>query len=164
MSDHRSRAHATPTLALAATVTPESADAAATGGALVIRCFRNRNHPNGGVLNYRIERAGRSIVLATDVEGTEGETGDLVEFAKDTDLLVHDAQYTDEEYETVTRGWGHSTWRMAADVARRCHARRLVLYHHDPTHDDSAVEAIERLAREKFPRSIAACEGLEFRL
>jgi phosphoribosyl 1,2-cyclic phosphodiesterase len=137
------------------------ASSAENPGALVVRAFRNRNHPNGGVLNYRLERSGRSVVIATDVEGTEGETGDLIDFARDADVLVHDAQYTDEEYETATRGWGHSTWRMAADVARRSNAHRLVLYHHDPAHDDRAVESIERLTREKFPRSIAACEGLE---
>lgn len=129
--------------------------------AFVVRVFRNRNHPNGGVLNYRIERKSRSVVIATDVEGTEGEQGDLVDFARGADLLIHDAQYTDEEYERSTQGWGHSTWRMAADVAQRSGAQRLVLYHHDPAHDDAAVENIERRTREKFPRTIAACEGLE---
>ena len=50
---------------------------------------------------------------------------------------------------------------LALFAAWRAQARRLVLYHHDPAHDDVQVEAIERLAREKFPRAIAACEGLE---
>lgn len=131
---------------------------------LVIRAFRNTEHPNGGVLNFRLELDGRSLVLATDVEGTAGESGDLVDFARSTDLLIHDAQYTDEEYAGAKEGWGHSTWRMAADVAWRSQARRLVLYHHDPAHDDQAVEDIERGAREKFPRCVAACEGMEIRL
>lgn len=134
------------------------------GDALVVRVARNLHHPNGGVLNFRIERDGRSVVLATDIEGSTCETGDLAEFAAGTDLLIHDAQYTDEEYPRITKGWGHSTWGMAVDAAERAGARRLVLYHHDPAHDDAAVEAIEKLARERFPRTISACEGLEIRL
>jgi ribonuclease BN (tRNA processing enzyme) len=143
---------------------PRAGDGEASSRAVTVRCFRNTRHPNGGVLNFRIEHGGRSVVLATDVEGTEGVNGDLVEFTRGTDLLIHDAQYTDEEYDEHKRGWGHSTWRMATDVAWRAQARRLVLFHHDPEHDDSAVEEIERAAREKFPRCIAACEGLEIRL
>jgi ribonuclease BN (tRNA processing enzyme) len=128
---------------------------------LVIRAFRNLHHPNGGVLCYRLELDGRSLVLATDVEGTGGETGDLVGFSAGTDLLIHDAQYTDEEYETKTRGWGHSTWRMAADVAARAGVGCLALYHHDPAHDDREVEAMERGARGRFRHCITASEGLE---
>ena len=131
---------------------------------LVLRAFRNRHHPNGGVLCYRLELGGRSIVLATDVEGTGGEEGDLVDFARGADLLIHDAQYTDEEYETKTKGWGHSTWRMAADVAARAQVGCLALYHHDPAHDDREVEEMERGARGRFRQTIAAAEGLELRL
>lgn len=134
------------------------------GDALVIRAFLNVNHPNGGVLNYRLERGGRSIFLATDVEGSACATGDVADHAAGVDLLIHDAQYTDDEYPRLTKGWGHSTWGMACEVAERAGARRLVLYHHDPAHDDDAVEAIERLARERFPRTISACEGLEIRI
>ena len=134
------------------------------GDALVIRAFRNLNHPNGGVLNYRLERAGHSVFLATDVEGSSCEDGDVAEHAAGADVLIHDAQYTDEEYPRFTKGWGHSTWGMAVDVAERSGARRLVLYHHDPAHDDAAVEAIEKQARQRFPRTISACEGLEIRI
>lgn len=142
---------------------PERGEAARADD-LTIRVFRNLRHPNGGVLNFRLERAGKALVMATDVEGTEGQEGDLVDFARGADLLMHDAQYTDEEYEKFTQGWGHSTWRMAADVAWRAQVGRLVLYHHDPSHDDAAVEAMERQARAKFPRCISACEGLEIRI
>ena len=134
------------------------------GDALVIRAFLNLNHPNGGVLNYRLERGGRSVYLATDVEGSSCQGGDVVDHAAGADVLIHDAQYTDEEYPRFTKGWGHSTWGMAVDVAERSGARRLVLYHHDPAHDDAAVEAIEKLARQRFPRTISACEGLEIRI
>jgi phosphoribosyl 1,2-cyclic phosphodiesterase len=128
---------------------------------LQIKVFRNTRHPNGGVLCYRLEYGGKSIVLATDVEGTEGLDGDLVEFAGEADLLVHDAQYTDDEYETKTKGWGHSTWRMAADVASRARVGCLALYHHDPAHDDAEIEDMERGARGRFQHCIAAAEGLD---
>jgi phosphoribosyl 1,2-cyclic phosphodiesterase len=135
------------------------------GDALVIRAFLNLNHPNGGVLNYRLDRRGRSIFLATDVEGSSCEGGgDVAEHAAGADVLIHDAQYTDEEYPKHTLGWGHSTWGMAVDVAQRAKARRLVLYHHDPAHDDATVEDIERQARRRFARTISACEGLEIRV
>ena len=134
------------------------------GDALVVRAFRNLNHPNGGVLNFRLERGGRAIVVATDIEGSSCETGDLVDYARGADLLIHDAQYTEEQYPRLTHGWGHSTWAMAADVAERSGAGRLVLYHHDPSHDDAAVEAIERATRARFPRTVSACEGLEITL
>jgi phosphoribosyl 1,2-cyclic phosphodiesterase len=150
--------------------TPDSAPAMLSpqddpGDGMVVRAYLNLNHPNGGVLNYRIERNGRSVFLATDVEGSTCEGGgDVAEHAAGTDVLIHDAQYTDDEYPRLTRGWGHSTWGMAVDVAERARARRLVLYHHDPAHDDAAVEEIERLARSRFPRTISACEGLEIRI
>ena len=133
-------------------------------GAPLVRVFRNDHHPNGGVLNFRLEHGGRSLVLATDVEGTSGGRGDLVAFAKGTDLLIHDAQYTEEEYDTYTKGWGHSTWRMAADVAERSKSSRLVLYHHDPAHDDPEVQEIERLTQGEFSQCLAAAEGLEIRV
>ena len=147
---------------------PDEAPRKATGdepeSALLIRAFRNTQHPNGGVINYRLERNGKSLVMATDIEGTEGEEGDLVDFAQATDLLIEDAQYTPHEYRTRTKGWGHLTWEMAVDVAQRANVGRLVLFHHDPSHDDSELEEIERTCRERFPNSLAACEGLEITL
>lgn len=131
---------------------------------LSVRVFRNVEHPNGGVLNFRVDAGERSFVLATDVEGTAGHEGDLVDFARGADVLIHDAQYTDEEYATKTKGWGHSTWRMAAEVAERSRVGCLVLYHHDPAHDDDEIEEIERSARSVFPRCVAAAEGLEIRV
>jgi phosphoribosyl 1,2-cyclic phosphodiesterase len=131
---------------------------------LVLRSFHALRHPNGGVLCFRMELGGVSVVLATDVEGTEGVSGDLVDFSAGADLLIHDAQYTDEEYETKTKGWGHSTWRMAADVAARAGVGCLALYHHDPAHDDREIETMERGARGHFPQCIAAAEGLEILL
>lgn len=120
-------------------------------------------HPNG-VAAYRIEADGRSLVYATDVEHG-GETVDarLVDAARDTDLLIHDAQYHWAEYTGVSgpprKGWGHSTWLEAVLAAQRSGAQRLALFHHDPARDDQGVEDMESLARERFPEAFAAREG-----
>jgi ribonuclease BN (tRNA processing enzyme) len=77
--------------------------------------------------------------------------------------LIHDAQYHWAEYTgakgSCKKGWGHSTWTEAVAVAQRCGARRLALFHHDPTRDDAGVRDIEALAQERFPMAVAAREG-----
>jgi ribonuclease BN (tRNA processing enzyme) len=116
---------------------------------------------------YRVTCGGRSVVYATDVEGPKGGHEDVVAFARGADVLIHDAQYTDLEYHgghLNKAGWGHSTVRMAAEVACAAKVKQLVLYHHDPEHDDAQVHQLERLARTIFPKSRAATEGLEVRL
>ncbi|MBI4517218.1 MAG: MBL fold metallo-hydrolase [Deltaproteobacteria bacterium] len=124
-------------------------------------------HPKVGVILYRIECGGRSLVYATDVEAPKGGYGDVVAFARGADVLIHDAQYTDREYHQAhlkRAGWGHSTVRMAAEAARAAGVGQLILYHHDPEHDDAEIRRLERLARTIFPHSRAAVEGLELRL
>jgi phosphoribosyl 1,2-cyclic phosphodiesterase len=125
---------------------------------LIIRPFP-LNHPNGAS-GYRIESGGAVIVYATDYEhGDEKLDAELAEHAKDADLLICDAQYTPEEYETH-RGWGHSTWVNAVAVAKEAHAKQLVLFHHDPVHDDAFMSRIVNDACEEFENTTAAWEGL----
>lgn len=57
-------------------------------------------------------------------------------------------------------GWGHSTFEAAAEIVKKAGVKKLVLFHHEPTHDDDAVEEIERRARELFPDTVAAREGM----
>ncbi len=113
---------------------------------------------------YRIEFGGRALVYATDVEAPKGGHEDVVDLARGADVLIHDSQYTDHEYfeaQHTKAGWGHSTVRMAAEVAREAGVGSLLLYHHDPSHDDAEVLQLERLAQSIFPNSQAAYEGLE---
>jgi ribonuclease BN (tRNA processing enzyme) len=63
----------------------------------------------------------------------------IVEQCRDVDVLIHDAQYDAAEFE-VRRDWGHCTPEYALELALRCRARRLVLYHHDPTHTDRWID------------------------
>jgi phosphoribosyl 1,2-cyclic phosphodiesterase len=118
------------------------------------------NHPQG-VTAYRLERAGRAVVFATDHEGGDDESdAGLRALAREADVLIHDAQYTPEEYEQGHQGWGHSSWRHAAETARAAGARHLVLFHHDPDRSDEAVEALIRDAAGLFPSVEGAREGM----
>ena len=127
----------------------------------------SRAHPQHGVTLYRVTCGRRSVVYATDIEGPKGGHADVVEFARGADVLIHDAQYTDEEYSGGWMnkvGWGHSTVRMAAEAARAAGAGKLLLFHHDPTHDDAQVRRLEREAQRVFPATEVAYEGLEIEI
>ena len=84
----------------------------------------------------------------------------LVELARGADLLVHDAQYTAEELQK-RRGWGHSSFDQAMQLAEMAGVKRLALTHHDPEHDDEFLERIEKLCQERFPNAVLAREGME---
>jgi ribonuclease BN (tRNA processing enzyme) len=117
-------------------------------------------HPQG-VLAYRIDHDGRSVVIATDTErGDAASDAALARLARDVDVLIHDAQYTPEEYAESYEGWGHSTWSHAVDAAVEAGARRLVLTSHDPERSDEAVDGIVALARSRFASTEAGYEGL----
>lgn len=137
--------------------------------AVVIRIHKSYAHP-GGVFVYRITWRGRSLVYATDTEGYVGTDKRLVKFAKDADVLIHDAQYLDEHYWgqlegfPATQGFGHSTVTMACEVAASASTGRLVLFHHDPAYTDAMLAGMERTAQAQFGEAQAAYEGLEIAL
>ena len=134
-----------------------------------VRIHHSHAHP-GGVYAYRIEWCGRSVVYATDIEGYVGTDQRLVHFASGSDLLIHDAQYTEAHYRGLrtgypaTQGYGHSTAAMACEVAAAAGVRTLILFHHEPAYDDATIAAIETSAQAKFPNVSAASEGMEVAL
>jgi phosphoribosyl 1,2-cyclic phosphodiesterase len=115
-------------------------------------------HPNG-VYCYRVEADGHSVVFATDVEHGDALDPRLVELARGADLLIHDAQYTDAEY-PARRGWGHSTWEQAVEVATCAGAGRVALFHHDPGRTDPELALIESVACRRHHTAFAAREGV----
>jgi phosphoribosyl 1,2-cyclic phosphodiesterase len=118
-------------------------------------------HPDGCVA-YRLEHAGRRIVYATDHEHGEAETDRALEaFAAGAEYLIYDATYMQAEYEALRKGWGHSTWYAAVQVARAAAVRNLVLFHHHPEHTDAQLAEVERISQEEFPATFAAREGME---
>lgn len=118
------------------------------------------NHPQGCV-GYRIMQNDKVISYCTDVEhGPEWSDRNLKTLAADADCLIIDSQYTPEEY-PGHEGWGHSTWKQAVESAIEANAKKLVLFHHDPYHDDEMVESILEQARQLHPNVVAAREGME---
>ncbi len=121
------------------------------------------NHP-GGVLAYRVEIGGRAIVYATDTEHFACLDPELERLARGADLLIYDAQYTEEEYRGARGrskvGWGHSTYVAAAELANAANVKQLALFHHDPSRTDRGVDEIESKARALFANTTAAREGL----
>lgn len=135
--------------------------------ALVVSTCKSTAHPLNGVMLYRIQYQSKSVVYATDIEEQEGGYPEVVDFARGADLLIHDAQYLSEEYSSRTKarkGWGHSTVEMAVAVAKKAEVQRLVLFHHEPTHDDRTMERIEKQAKAAFRASVVAQEGMEISL
>ncbi|MBX2815545.1 MAG: MBL fold metallo-hydrolase [Saprospiraceae bacterium] len=120
---------------------------------------RMHNHP-GGACSYRLSANGKSLVVCTDLEHGEELDPEVVAFCKDADLLIHDAQYTDEELPSH-RGWGHSSYSQAIACAEQAGAKQLVLTHHDPNHDDDFLEHMETQCKLRFPRCVMAREGME---
>lgn len=137
---------------------------------------RYLHHP-ALTLGYKIEVDGATFVYATDHEpsavadasgvlrGLDREDALHIGFARGADLLVHDAQYVEEEYPAKV-GWGHSTIEYAVDVAVAADVARLALFHHDPTRTDDAVDDLVERARARattvgFPGEVfAAAEGM----
>ncbi len=117
-------------------------------------------HPQG-ITGYRLEHAGRSLVFVTDTERGDPECDRaLIDLARGADVLVHDAQYTPDEYAARCNGFGHSTWEHAVAVAHEAGVKRLLLFHHDPDRSDDQVDAIVEAAQREFPDVEAAREGM----
>jgi ribonuclease BN (tRNA processing enzyme) len=93
----------------------------------------------------------------------------MVEFVKGADTLIHDAMYLDQIIQ-ARAGWGHSTPRQAVDLAQEAQCRRLILFHHEPEHDDAALDRLladtRHYAARVAPRLEveAAAEGMRFSL
>jgi diguanylate cyclase (GGDEF)-like protein len=124
------------------------------GGVLVETQYLNHTAPT---IAYRLSAGGATIAYVTDHEpfwkpdnGLLHHPGDQrhVAFMHEADLVIHDAQYTEDEYRGRL-GWGHATPDYAVDVCLAAGVKRLALFHHDPTHDDTQMAAIEAAARKR---------------
>src|SRR5205807_18154 len=142
------------------------------GEVLVQTQYLNHTAPT---LAYRISSHETTLAYVTDHEPYWKPTargfhhpGDQrhVAFLEGADLIIHDAQYSDEEYAGKI-GWGHSTVEYATDVALAAGCGRLALFHHDPAHDDATVARLEAIAQDRAAARgralevFAAAEGLE---
>jgi phosphoribosyl 1,2-cyclic phosphodiesterase len=119
------------------------------------------NHPQG-CMGFRLETPEGVVVYATDNEpGDAAFDKNVRQLAAGADVLIYDAQYLPEEYEARKRGWGHSHWREAINVVMESGAKELVLFHHDPDHDDACLDQVVKEASNYYPKVRAAAEGTE---
>jgi phosphoribosyl 1,2-cyclic phosphodiesterase len=147
---------------------------------------KSMNHPIR-VLAYKVKHKGSSVIYTGDNEPYYDVLADrapamdtgihrrsefikecnqrVVDFCRGTDLLIADSQYTDEEYKGK-RGWGHSSIGQVLQLAQDSAVKKLVLFHHEPTHDDKILAGIERNARTRAAKLktkvqvVAAREGM----
>ncbi|MGB0036243.1 MAG: MBL fold metallo-hydrolase, partial [Candidatus Acidiferrales bacterium] len=118
------------------------------------------HHPQG-CLSYRVDTTGGSIVYATDNEtGVKEFDDNLRQLAQGADVLIYDAQYSPEQLASTRRGWGHSSWLEGVKIARDAKVRNLILFHHDPDSTDKTVDGFLSAARQEFPATWGATEGM----
>jgi len=133
-----------------------------------IRVTAHHLHHPATTLGYRLEADGVSVVYACDHEqysrrwaaipgAMAGEDRRHIEFLSGADLVIHDAQYTTEEYPQKV-GWGHSTIDYAIEVSRCAGAKRLALTHHDPMRDDDEIDRIVEKIRSNTKRKDSTME------
>jgi len=112
---------------------------------------RGVRHP-GSTLAYRLEEDGSTFTFIPDNElGLDPESG--LGLADGADLLFHDAQYTPDEYRTRS-GWGHTSIDDLPPFLAEAAPRRAVMFHHDPTHADEALESMRDRVRELAGREV----------
>jgi ribonuclease BN (tRNA processing enzyme) len=122
----------------------------------------------GPTVGYRVEFDGVSVAYISDHQqpgvGSTEVAPSVLDLCEGVDLLIHDAQFDDEEF-ALRHDWGHCTSDYAIEVAARAGAKRLALFHHDPSHcdvrlDQLAERAAEQGARRGLDEVITAAEGL----
>ena len=129
-------------------------------GPLTIGCQEQVFHP-GGSVRYKVSLNGRQVIYATDVEldemfnidDNDEENRKLIqefmEFISGADLLIADAQYTEDEYPQKT-GWGHTSVPILLDAAYKSNVKQLAVFHHDPQHSDKFLDELYMKNRSKY--------------
>ena len=122
--------------------------------------YTNHSHPNTAT-SYRVETNNQSIVYTTDCEHpVKNLNKNVIEIAKNSDMLIHDSHFSNEDLEKF-KGWGHSSYGEAIDVANKANVKTLVLFHYSPNYNDDEVYRIEKEAKKTFKNNIASKQGLK---
>jgi len=132
---------------------------------ILIKILNGYCHPKNGIFVYKFEYGDKSVVYATDVEGYLFGDSKLIDFAKNADLLIHDAQYSREDYTslpTPKQGFGHSIPEMGIEVARKANVKMLAFTHHDPDSTDSYLKRNQTKYGRRFKNSFFAREGFTY--
>ena len=117
------------------------------------------DHPNGAT-GYRLEYGDKAVAYITDTEHELGVLDpNILSLVHHADVMIYDSTYTDEEF-LAHREWGHSTWQEGVRLANAAQVGTLVLFHHDPSHDDAFMDKVAADAARARPGTIVATEGL----
>ena len=121
------------------------------------------NHP-GESVGYRVTWQNHVAAYITDTEHYPDHLDDNVLWlARNADVMIYDSTYTDAEYhdpKSSKVSWGHSTWQEAVKVAKAAGVKTLVIFHHDPAHDDDFMDQVATDTKALFPGAVVAKEGM----
>jgi phosphoribosyl 1,2-cyclic phosphodiesterase len=109
------------------------------------RVTATRQHHSGDSYGYRFERDGRTVVYSTDSEhklDDPAQTQAFVEFFRDADLVIFDAQYSLADAISIKEDWGHSSNVVGVELCQLARARHLCMFHHEPTYDDARIDTM----------------------
>ena len=116
-------------------------------------------------MGYRVSWQDSAVTYITDTEHFSDKLdANVLELADRADVLIYDCTYTDEEYnhpQTSKIGWGHSTWQEGVKIAQAAQVKKLVIFHHDPSHNDEVMDSIGIQSAQVFPQAIVAKEGMQ---
>lgn len=132
-----------------------------------ISAYKTVAHPKNGCLCIKIEYKGKTLVYATDKESYIGTDKKFIQFAYNCDCLIHDAQYTYQDYINPIQpkqGYGHSTFEMAIETAQMAKANKLFFFHYDPDYDDEKLSMLEMEFCKSGEKVFFAKENLEINL
>ncbi len=131
---------------------------------ILITFYKSYVHPQEGVMIYKISYKNKSLVYATDKECYFGGDRKFIKFAKNCDLLIHDTQYTTEDYLnpcSPKQGYGHSTFDMAIEVMKQAKAKKMAFFHFDPSYDDTKLARLKEYYTSMNKNVYLPHEGLE---
>jgi phosphoribosyl 1,2-cyclic phosphodiesterase len=133
------------------------------------------SHPQQGALYFKIKEntpTGKSVACIWDNESKIGGDQAVINFIKSCDVVIHDTQYTQEEYKSnkmIVQGFGHSTYEMAIDTATQAGVSKLICIHYNPTHTDDKLDQIQAMYKNFDVHGlednfILAKEGMEIKI
>ena len=116
------------------------------------------NHPDRAT-GYRVEFDGKSVCYITDTQHVVGAPdAAILDLIADADIVIYDAMFTDEEFPRFD-DWGHSTWQECLRLCEAANVRVPVIFHHLPSRDDAALDAIADAVAQRYPGAVVAREG-----
>jgi ribonuclease BN (tRNA processing enzyme) len=128
------------------------------------------SHPQQGAMYYKIIDTDDQTAVSCiwDIESHPGGDVRVINFAQNADVMIHDTQYTEDEYASLknpVQGFGHSTFAMAMENAEKARVKHLISFHYNPRHNDTFLDAIEKQWKGKYPfEFIMSQEGLSLTL